>query len=147
MTNTTTKKSFNKARDTLEQLCFNNILSKLYVRPRNTAVFMKTGKVPFITYCELLHDTLELAKTIPNTYNVIVGIPRSGMIPASVSSLLSGRPLSTLDSLAKNAHLRKNQKMDQAPKEYCWLMTNLEEKKEPYTKTMFCQNRPFPGVK
>jgi hypothetical protein len=58
-----------------------NTMSRVYIEARNVLIALKYGKQPFITFQQLTEDTVEFAKQIPNIYDVIVGIPRSGMIP------------------------------------------------------------------
>jgi len=54
-----------------------------------------------VSYEEAVTYTKKLAKLIPNNFDVIVGIPRSGLFVADVLATKFGRPLSTPDLLVK----------------------------------------------
>jgi hypoxanthine phosphoribosyltransferase len=49
----------------------------------------------YINYNTLIADTYKLARQLSNKYDAIVGIPRSGLIPASVIGFYFNRPVMT----------------------------------------------------
>lgn len=51
----------------------------------------------WITTTQLAADTLRMVKQIPNTVTGVVGVPRSGMIPASILATHLNLPLYTLE--------------------------------------------------
>jgi hypoxanthine phosphoribosyltransferase len=58
-------------------------------------------KCIFVTMKQLFEWTTELADTLPNSFDVVVGCPRSGTLIASIVALKYGAPLSTPDLLSK----------------------------------------------
>ena len=52
----------------------------------------------FVSYKQLNEWILEFIKTIPNKFDLIVGIPRCGLVFASILSAKFGRPLTVPDS-------------------------------------------------
>jgi hypothetical protein len=53
--------------------------------------------IEFITFQQLTEWTIEWTKRLPQDYDVIVGIPRSGLIVASIIACRLGKPLTTPD--------------------------------------------------
>lgn len=70
-------------------------LSKLYLRTKSLERNIMGGEYSFVTVDELLIWTTEWIKSFPTTYDVIVGIPRSGLLVANLVALKLGKPLST----------------------------------------------------
>lgn len=73
----------------------NKSVSKLYLRARNLERNIVGGKYSFVTVDELVIWTTELIKSFPNSYDVIAGIPRSGLLVANLIGLKLGKPLTT----------------------------------------------------
>ena len=55
----------------------------------------------FITVAELNSDIVENLHNIPRNIDIIVGIPRSGMLVATLISLYMNKPLSDFDSFVQ----------------------------------------------
>jgi len=55
--------------------------------------------IEFITFQQLTDWTIEWTKRLPQNYDVIVGIPRSGLIVASIIACRLGKPLTTPDKM------------------------------------------------
>jgi uncharacterized HAD superfamily protein/hypoxanthine phosphoribosyltransferase len=55
--------------------------------------------IEFITFQQLTDWTIEWTKRLPQKYDVIVGIPRSGLIVASIIACRLGKPLTTPDKM------------------------------------------------
>lgn len=58
----------------------------------------------FVNYQELVRDTLEFAKHIPKP-DLVVGVPRSGLLPANILALHWNIPITTPDLLLKKQSL------------------------------------------
>lgn len=58
---------------------------------------ISSGKWSYVSMEELAALTMEWAKTLPREYDVIVGVPRSGLLVASMIAGKLGKPLSTPD--------------------------------------------------
>jgi len=56
----------------------------------------------FFTIQDLTAWTLDWIKSFPEHYDVIIGIPRSGLIVASIIACKMGKPLSTPDKMLQN---------------------------------------------
>jgi len=69
---------------------------KKYRRVISPPVFSVT-----VSYEEAANYTKKLAKLIPNNFDVIVGIPRSGLFVADILATKFGRPLTTPDLFIK----------------------------------------------
>ena len=70
-----------------------------------------TGKYTLVTLDELVTWTGEWIKTFPHNYDIIVGIPRSGLLVANLIAVKLGKPLTTPELLDKNRYW-----MSQRPK-------------------------------
>jgi hypoxanthine phosphoribosyltransferase len=62
---------------------------------------VRSGDVDFVTLDELAVWTRELRGRLPGAIDVVVGVPRSGMIPASMIATGLGLPLTTPDLFAE----------------------------------------------
>lgn len=60
--------------------------------------------IEFVTFQQLTSWTNEWIKTFPQNYDVIVGIPRSGLIVASIIACKLGKPLSTPDKIVNGEY-------------------------------------------
>jgi hypoxanthine phosphoribosyltransferase len=58
---------------------------------------VRQGNINFVTLDELANWTREWIRSFPTDFDVIIGIPRSGMIVASMIACRLGRPLTTPD--------------------------------------------------
>lgn len=69
----------------------------LYRLLRNGNLLLKTGSryIKVVTIEEATKMTLKWAESIPNKFDVIIGIPRSGLMIANILAIKFGRPLST----------------------------------------------------
>lgn len=52
----------------------------------------------FVTYNHLQNDVKEWAKTLPRDFDAIIGVERSGMLPASILAMHMHKPLLSLDT-------------------------------------------------
>ena len=77
----------------------NRICARMYIEGRN---LMYPEQYPFITLEQFAHDTREWIKTIPSDFDVVVAVPRSGLIAGSMIAGVFGKPLSTPDVFANN---------------------------------------------
>lgn len=55
----------------------------------------------FVSYQQLIADSIEFSNDIDFKFDVVVGVPRSGMVPATVIALHHNKPLSDIDSIAE----------------------------------------------
>ncbi|MCK5306303.1 MAG: hypothetical protein KAJ66_04150 [Candidatus Omnitrophica bacterium] len=69
--------------------------SKMYYQILNLERNIIGGKYSFVSVNELLIWTTEWIKSFPTTYDVVVGIPRSGLLVANMVALKLGKPLTT----------------------------------------------------
>lgn len=60
------------------------------------------GRIELVTFQQLTMWTLDWIKTFPQHYDVIVGIPRSGMVVAGIIACKLGKPLTTPDKMLQN---------------------------------------------
>jgi adenine/guanine phosphoribosyltransferase-like PRPP-binding protein len=65
--------------------------------------FMRS-RYDFFTIQDLTTLTLQWVKTFPEQYDVIIGVPRSGMIVASIIACKLGKPLTTPDLMLQNKY-------------------------------------------
>jgi uncharacterized HAD superfamily protein len=54
----------------------------------------------FVNYCELTKDVVSWSKALPRDFDLIIGIPRSGIFPALMLSLQFNIPLSEINLFA-----------------------------------------------
>ncbi len=73
--------------------------SKLYLRARNVKRGLNSKQIKFVNVDNAVIWTLDWIKTFPHSYDVIVGIPRSGLFIANLIAIKLGRPLTTPDML------------------------------------------------
>lgn len=55
--------------------------------------------INFVNTCELVRDTRRWAEKLPRDYDAIIGIPKSGLIVASVLATLLDKPVGTIENL------------------------------------------------
>jgi len=79
--------------------------SRLYLSARSAKRRIFGGKIGgkynFITLDELVLWASEWIKKLPDSYDLVVGVPRSGLLVAGVIALKLGRPLTTPDLFAE----------------------------------------------
>jgi len=80
----------------------NKNLNRIYIRARHIKNLIGREKFRFVALEDALIWTSEWLKSFPAQYDIIVGIPRSGMLIASIIALKFGKPLTTPDLFAKN---------------------------------------------
>lgn len=80
----------------------NKIISKLYLRARSIRRDMMAVKYSFITVDDLVVWTAEWIKTFPTNYDIIVGIPRSGLLVANIIATKLGKRLTTPELFSHN---------------------------------------------
>ena len=73
--------------------------SKLYLRARNLKRNLRGRQLKFVSVDNAVVWTLDWVKSFPHSYDLIVGIPRSGLFIASLIAIKLGRPLTTPDLL------------------------------------------------
>ncbi|MDX2410537.1 MAG: phosphoribosyltransferase family protein [Woeseiaceae bacterium] len=84
-------------------------ISKVYLRTRNLKRNLKGKKVKFVTVDQASIWTLEWIQTLPRRYDLIVGVPRSGMFVASLMALKLGKGLTTPDLLQQGKYWHSGQ--------------------------------------
>lgn len=77
----------------------NQNISRCYIRLRNIQRGLG-NKGTFVSFEESLLWTLDWIKCFPDNYDVIVGVPKSGLLVASIIATKLGLPLSTPDLFA-----------------------------------------------
>jgi len=79
----------------------NKTIAKLYLRTRHLTRKRYGNNPVFISIDELVIWTNEWLKSLPGDYDVIVGIPRSGLLIASIIALKLAKPLTTPELFIK----------------------------------------------
>lgn len=80
----------------------NKAISTMYLRARHIKRTAAGGKFTFVTIDELVRWTAEWIKLFPTTYDLIVGIPRSGLLVANIVALKLGKPFTTPELFMQN---------------------------------------------
>lgn len=70
-------------------------LSRLYLRAKDLGRRLRGQKYNFVTVKELVIWTNEWVKSFPRSFDLIVGIPRSGFLVANIIALKLDKPLTT----------------------------------------------------
>jgi len=73
--------------------------SRMYLKSRNLKRNLEGKKFNFVTIDQASIWTTEWIKTFPRQYDLIVGVPRSGMLIASIIALKLGKALATPELL------------------------------------------------
>jgi len=89
---------------------FRNMLYKSNNKPSARAYLLlkllerqiTSGNYSFVTLDELFLWTEDWIKSFPETYDLIVGIPRSGLLVANIIALKLGKPLTTPELLIQD---------------------------------------------
>lgn len=77
-------------------------MSKLYLRSKRLKRSVIGGEYNFVTFNELVAWTNDWVSSFPSNYDVIVGIPRSGLIVASIIATKLGKPFTTTELFTQN---------------------------------------------
>lgn len=100
--------SFQRLKDKFKNSDSDHV-SKIYLRTRNLKRNLKGKKVKFVNVDQASIWTLEWIKTLPRRYDLIVGVPRSGMFVASLMALKLGKGLTTPDLLKQGKYWHSGQ--------------------------------------
>ena len=73
--------------------------SRMYLKSRNFKRNLEGKKFRFVTIDQDSIWSMELIKTFPRQYDLVVGVPRSGMLIASIIALKLGKGLTTPELL------------------------------------------------
>ena len=98
----------------------NKTASRLYLRSKYLERKITGNELNFVTVDELVIWTTEWLKSFQDNYDVIIGVPRSGLFVANIIALKLGKPLTTPDLFIKNI---------------CWKSKLIPEKEE-YTNIL-----------
>lgn len=79
-------------------------ISEVYLKTRNLKRNLKGHKLKFVTVDHATIWTQEWVRTFPRQYDLIVGVPRSGMLVASIVALKLGKGLTTPDHLQQGKY-------------------------------------------
>lgn len=82
----------------------NRQISEVYLKTRNLKRNLKGNKLKFVTVDHATIWTQEWVKTFPRQYDLIVGVPRSGIFVASIVALKLGKGLTTPDHLQQGKY-------------------------------------------
>lgn len=91
----------------------NTALSRLYLNIRSYERRLMEGRYRLVTIDEAILWTYEWIKTFPCRYDLIVGIPRSGLLIGSIIAAKLAVPLSTPDSFSNGIYWPGCSKMTQ----------------------------------
>ncbi len=80
----------------------NRAVSKAYLGARYVKRSIAPGKITFVNMDDLNYWTYEWMKSFNTRYDLIIGVPRSGLFVANQIALLLGKPLTTPDMFAQN---------------------------------------------
>ena len=80
----------------------NKNLNRIFIRARYIKNLIGREQFRFVALEDAFLWTSEWLKSFPAQYDIIVGIPRSGLLIASIIALKFGKPLTTPDQFAKN---------------------------------------------
>jgi len=83
-------------------------ISKKYLQYEHLKKKIVGGKYSFVTVDELVIWTTEWIKSFPTSYDLIIGIPRSGLLVATIIALKLGKPLSTPELFCQNQFFKSD---------------------------------------
>jgi len=86
----------------------NAAVCKLTIRSKNLKRRIMSGKYKFVTVDELLVWTSEWIRSFPRHYDLIVGVPRSGLLVANLIALKLGKPLTTPELFVKGRYWKSD---------------------------------------
>ena len=79
----------------------NEQVNKLFLQAKNLKRNFRGKRLTFVNIDQATIWTQEWIKTFPHRYDLVVGVPRSGLFIASIIAVKLGRPLTTPDLLQK----------------------------------------------
>jgi len=91
----------------------NSYINRVYLRSRSLKRNLSGDGFKFVTVDQASIWTAEWIKTFPHKYDLIVGVPRSGMLIASIIALKLGKPLTTPDLLEEDKYWLSDYVKDQ----------------------------------
>lgn len=77
----------------------NKVVSELYLRSKSLERGLMCWKYTFVTFAQMVAWTNEWVRSFPTSYDLVVGIPRSGSLVAHILALKLGKPVTTPDLL------------------------------------------------
>ena len=77
-------------------------VSKLYLNYRGAERAISGKKICFVTLNELTQWTSQWVRNFPVSFDLIVGVPRSGLLVGSIIAAKLGKPLTTPEGFARN---------------------------------------------
>jgi len=80
----------------------NITISKWYLHSKKLTRSIIGGRISFVTLDELFVWTNKWLRSFPTTYDVIVGIPRSGLLVAGIIATKLGKPFTTPELFIQN---------------------------------------------
>ena len=86
----------------------NRNVSKAFLRAKNLKRNLSGKKFNFVTLDQAAIWTSEWVEHFPRQYDLVVGVPRSGMLIASIVALKLGKGLTTPDLLKKGEYWHSN---------------------------------------
>lgn len=93
------------------------VYSRMYLQSRNLKRNLKGKNFNFVTVDQASIWTMEWIKTFPRQYDLIVGVPRSGMLIASIVALKLGKGLTTPELFAEGKYWHSVKIKDKPPLE------------------------------
>ena len=99
---------YRKARRLVERND-NRFVSQFYLRSKNLERDLMCWKYRFVTFAQLMAWTTEWVRSFPTSYDLIVGIPRSGLLVAHIVALKLGKPVTTPELLHENRYWKSPQ--------------------------------------
>lgn len=82
----------------------NRFLSGLFLRWKHAERELVGWRYRFVTLAELTAWTNEWVKSLPSDCDVVIGIPRSGLLVATIVALKLGKPLTTPELFLDNRY-------------------------------------------
>lgn len=79
------------------------LASKTYLHCRSIEQAIMGNRLNFVTFDELVACTNRWVRSFPEAYDLIVGIPRSGLLVATIIASKLGKPLTTPDRLTEKS--------------------------------------------
>lgn len=93
------------------------VYNRMYLQSRNLKRNLKGKNFKFVTVDQASIWTMEWIKTFPRQYDLIVGVPRSGMLIASIVALKLGKGLTTPELFVEGKYWHSSKVKDRLPLE------------------------------
>jgi hypoxanthine phosphoribosyltransferase len=90
----------------------NRNVSRLYLRWKSVEHDLVGWTYGFVTFAELMTWTNEWVRSFSQTFDVVVAIPRSGLLVGSIIALKLGKPLTTPELLVADRYWMSTQMRD-----------------------------------